>query len=339
MPNRKAKPEKGNTMAHLIENNMIAYKNETPWHGLGYRVNADATGAEMLKVAGLDWKVNRRSLAMRGIDGQTLLTETLKDFKAIVRSDNDHVFCIPTAKYNVVQNAEIVDLFREYCAAGHASMETVGGIRNGAVVWALAKLNGGSEATLKGGDKLTGYVLMSTSHDGSLSTSAKATQVRVVCQNTLTAAMRGGADFRMKHSSKWTQERAEEAKAALGIAMEQVQRINKVAEALSNVNIDHSDWLTFMGKLMGEDKVLDTKSAALTRVAADIQEATISSPGAELESAKGTLWGAVNGVSYYTDHMRGRTQDTRLASAWFGDSDLLKRSAVNVALEMAGVTV
>lgn len=46
-----------------------------------------------------------------------------------------------------------------------------------------------------------------------------------------------------------------------------------------------------------------------------------------------------NGVTYFADHMRGRTQDTRLVSAWFGDSDLLKRTAVNVALEMAGLTV
>lgn len=327
-------------MAHEIENNMISYKNETPWHGLGFRVDPNATGAEMLVAAGLNWKVNRRALAMRGMDGQTLLAEPLKDYKAIVRSDNDVVFCVPTARYNVVQNDQIVDLFREYCEAGHASMETVGGIRNGAVVWALAKLNGGSEATLKGGDKLTGYVLMSTSHDGSLATTAKATQVRVVCNNTLTAALQGGSEFKMRHSSKWTTERAEEAKEALGIAMQQIQKINKVSEKLSNVNIDHSDWLEFMGKLLGgNDAVIDPKSAQLTRMAQDIQDATVMSPGSNLESAKGTLWGAVNGVTYFADHQRGRTQDTRLASAWFGNSDILKRTAVNVALELAGITV
>ena len=204
-------------------------------------------------------------------------------------------------------------------------------------MWALAKLNGGSTRVLKGNDVLNGYVLMSTSHDGSLSTSAKATQVRVVCHNTLTAALRGGAEFKMKHSSKWTPERAQEAKTALGIALEQVQKINIASEALANVNIDHSDWLDFMGKLFSSENVIDTKTAELTKVAADIQDATIYSPGANLESAKGTLWGAVNGVTYYADHMRGRTQDTRLASSWFGNSDMLKNAAMNVALEMAGI--
>ena len=112
-------------MAHMIENNMIAYKNETPWHGLGFRVDNNATGQEMLEVAGLNWLVQRRALAMRTtkVGDTSMLVEPLKEFKAIVRSDNDFVFAIPTARYQVVQNAQIVDLFREYCEAGHASME------------------------------------------------------------------------------------------------------------------------------------------------------------------------------------------------------------------------
>jgi phage/plasmid-like protein (TIGR03299 family) len=327
-------------MAHQIENNMIAYKGETPWHGLGFRVDPTATGTEMLEAADLNWRVHRRSLAMRDNTGSGLLTAPLADYKAIVRSDSDYVFAVPTSRYQIVQNEQIVDLFREYCEAGHATMETVGGLRNGAVVWALAKLNGGSTAVLKGDDVLNGYILFSTSHDGSLSTTGKATQVRVVCHNTLTAAMKGGSDFKVKHSTKWTEAKAAEAKAALGMAMEQVQAINKAAETLSNVKIDHSDWLNFMNRLMGsEELVIDKQTAQLTKVAADIQEATIMSPGSNLESAKGTLWGAVNGVTYYADHKRGRTQDTRLVSAWFGDSDRLKNSAMHVALEMAGATV
>ena len=326
-------------MAHEIENNMIAWKTEKPWHGLGVEVAENATGAEMLKAAGMDWKVEQRTICMRGdVAGRVHI---IPNFKAIVRNDTKHTFCIPTTKYHIVQNQEIVDTFREYCEAGHARMETIGAVRNGAVVWALAKLNGGSNATLKGGDEMKGYLLMATSHDGSMKTIGKATSVRVVCQNTLTAALSGKkAEFGMKHTSKWTDEKKAEARIAMGMAMENIQKVHKAAELLSNVNIDHSDWLTFMSKLMGgEENVIDSQTASLTRMAQDIQDATVLSPGAQLESAKGTLWGAINGVTYFADHMRGRTQDTRLVSAWFGDSDLLKRTAVNVALEMAGLTV
>jgi hypothetical protein len=50
-------------MAHMIENNEIAYTGTTPWHGLGTQVNVGATGAQMLKAAKLEWKVVLRDLA------------------------------------------------------------------------------------------------------------------------------------------------------------------------------------------------------------------------------------------------------------------------------------
>jgi phage/plasmid-like protein (TIGR03299 family) len=326
-------------MSHEIVNNMIAYKGEEPWHGLGFRVDENATGEQMLVTAGLNWSVQRRALAMRNAQGEDLLTKQLTNYRAIVRSDTDDVFQIATDSYHVVQNAEIIDVFREYCEAGHARMETVGGLKNGAIVWALARLNGGSTTSINGDDELRGYLLMTTSHDGSVRTIGKATQVRVVCWNTLSAALKGGQAFAMKHSKKWSPEMKEQARRQMGMAMEQIQVVNDAAVALSNVSINHSDWLDFMTKLMGADEVLNPKTAELTRTAEDIRLATLTSPGSNLKSAKGTLWGAVNGVSYWTDHERGRTADSRLASAWFGDSDLLKRSAVNVALEMAGVAL
>ena len=118
-------------MAHMIENNMMAYKGQEPWHGLGFKVNDNATGAEMLVTAGLDWKVQRRAIAMRPGNGDksTMLTSQLDEYRAIVRSDNDTVFQVASNRYQPVQNSEIIDFFHEYCEAGHARMETVGGLR------------------------------------------------------------------------------------------------------------------------------------------------------------------------------------------------------------------
>jgi hypothetical protein len=82
------------------------------------------------------------------------------------------------------------------------------------------------------------------------------------------------------------------------------------------------------GKKMTEDD--------LNRVGAKILDAIISSPGANLPSAKDTLWGAVNGVTYYVDHVAGRSgQDARHNEAWFGQRDKMKTQAVNLAVEYA----
>ena len=158
-------------MSHMIEDNMIAWKGEEPALGSGYKVPDNATGEEMLNIAKLNWKVQRRSIAMRPSNGdtKTMLTEPLDGFRAIVRADNDHVFQV--AARCPVQNAHIVDFFMLYCEAGHATLETVGGLKGGAIVWALARLNGTTDTSLgaDGKDEVRGYMLLATGHDGSLS--------------------------------------------------------------------------------------------------------------------------------------------------------------------------
>lgn len=331
------------TMAHMIDGNSFAYVGAAAWHGLGVKVADGATGAEMLKAAGMEWRVQRRAIAMRPSDGSKdrMVTAALDGYRAIVRSDNDFVFQVASSGYEPVQNAEIVDFFREYCEAGHATMETVGALKDGAVVWALARLNGGSTKTLQGVDELRGYMLLATSHDGSVRTTGKPTQVRVVCNNTLTAAFGEKSEhvFSMKHTRKFGAADRENAQKVMGMASAQVARTNDLAAELAAVTIDHDGWMTFIGKLLGEENVIDAKTADLSRVAAAIQDATIESPGSNLVTARGTLWGAVNGVTWYADRTaRARSDSNRLFSSWFGPNESLKKSAMNVALEMAGIS-
>lgn len=357
-------------MSHIIENNQIAWKGQQPWHGLGFKVDENATGAEMLEVAGLNWLVQRRALAMRnGIgDKSIMLTSQLEDYRAIVRSDTDEVFQVASNRYRPVQNREIVDFFREYCEAGHARMETVGALRNGAVVWALARLNGGSTAELAGGDELRGYMLLATSHDGSLQTIGQPTQTRVVCWNTLSMAMGEGkgkdSTFKMKHVRKFDDAVKAEAQRTMGMAIRQVAGMNETAGQLARVRIDTEGRLEFVERVMAADGIIldavvsdsaptgnlldsvianhagnsrEAREKRLGKVGRAILESIVNSPGSTLDSAKDTLWGAVNGVTYFTDHLApARSDSNRLMSSWFGANEGLKERAVNVALEMAG---
>ena len=376
-------------MAHMIENNMMAYVGAKPWHGLGFEVPAGATGQQMLEIAGLNWLVQRRAIAMRSVnadgtvDRSMMLTAELDAYRAIVRADTNQVFQVASDRYHPVQNAEIVDFFREYCEAGHASIETMGGLRNGAVVWALAKLNGGSTATLAGVDELRGYMLLATSHDGSLLTIGKPTQTRVVCWNTLSASLglHGGKlgkiadkEFRMRHTRKFGPAERENAQKTMGMAIEQVQATNELAAKLSTVKIDERGRTEFVNRLLGTNAgatvqttvkvaqpdngisildsiILNTHIEAMhaksnpgeieefNRVGKAIIDAIVSSPGANLSTAKDTLWGAVNGVTYYADHAaKTRSDGNRMFSSWFGPNETLKRDAVTIAASMAGIS-
>lgn len=359
-------------MAHMIENNMIAFVGETPWHGLGVKVDPTLTPIQWLIAAGMNWEVKRHHIAMRDTQGN-LLTEPLKGYRSIVRSDNNTVFQVATERYQPIQNQQIVEFFQEYCNAGHATLETVGAIGNGKKVWALAKLNGGTSTVIGGSestDAVTGYMLLATSHDGSLTTVGKATQVRVVCYNTLSAALgltgkrlpkKEKAEFRLRHTTKWTEAIADRAKAQMGMAIERIQATNELSTQLSRVSIDADGRIEFVKRLLQGETVLDqivadssassnlsdiiaqtdnqTKDDDLGRLGSALLDSIINSPGADLPSACNTLWGAVNGVTFHVDHVKGRSQDTRLDSAWFGPGEALKTKAVQVAVDMAGLTV
>jgi hypothetical protein len=148
-----------------------------------------------------------------------------------------------------------------------------------------------------------------------------------------------GQQWTLKHSSKFGEAQQKQAKAVMGMAIEDAIRVNELAAKLAEVTIDESGWMDFMTKLLGEENVLDAE-LNLSRLASDIQESTMTSPGSNLVSARGTLWGAVNGVTHYVDHVgRSRSDSNRLFSAWFGDGERMKNSAVRVAAEMAGVTI
>ena len=186
-------------MAHMILNNEMAFVGEKPWHDEGVECTPELINetrrayncskeVAMLIIAKMNWEVQRRALAMRDGMGKGLLTDPLANFRAIVRKDTNEVFQVATDKYFPMQNRQIVEFFQQFCDAGHMTLETLGALQGGRKVWALAKLADCGKV-IGENDELMGYVLLATSHDGSLQTVAQATQVRVVCWNTLSLAL------------------------------------------------------------------------------------------------------------------------------------------------------
>lgn len=374
-------------MPAAIENNQMAYVGSRPWHGLGInltnvdlqkmlvelqKTNPKATITDVwLNAASLNWEVHKRALAMRPllengeVDKSRMLTAPLEGFQAVVRGDNDHVFQIASDRYEIVQNYQVVDFFREYCEAGNASLETVGALRDGAVIWALAKLDaksgliGPNSAIESLRDIVEAYMLLATSHDGTLVTIGQPTQVRVVCQNTLRAAInkKDKHTFKLRHSTDF-EKKKEEAKEVMGMAIEQIESTNEVANRLSKVKVDDKGRLQFIAQVIGNngsyldtivqnqsisllDSIVDShgkdEEKELSRVGKLVLDSIVNSPGSNLPSAKDTLWGCINGVTHYADHVaKSRTDDARLYSAWFGVNDGLKDKALTVARQMAG---
>jgi phage/plasmid-like protein (TIGR03299 family) len=120
-------------MAHLVET--MAYAGETPWHGLGKPVPSDLSPWQMLDAAGLDWKVEKIP-SFVDISGKKVYTG--KD--ALVRSTDGKILDVVSQDWNPMQNEEAFEFFNDFVHSGDMEMHTAGSLRNGQIVWALAKV-------------------------------------------------------------------------------------------------------------------------------------------------------------------------------------------------------
>ncbi|NBQ98794.1 MAG: DUF932 domain-containing protein, partial [Microbacteriaceae bacterium] len=121
-------------MAHMVET--MAYAGNVPWHGLGKKVPHDLSPEQMLEAAQLDWTVQKVP-AFANVEDQNVNI----GWSALVRSSDNRILDVVSNDWNPVQNSEAFQFFHEYCEAGDMEMHTAGSLRDGQIVWALAKVN------------------------------------------------------------------------------------------------------------------------------------------------------------------------------------------------------
>jgi phage/plasmid-like protein (TIGR03299 family) len=334
-------------MAHEIET--MAWTGDAPWHGLGVEVTPDLTPEEMMKAAELDWSVSKRP-------AYTLDTPSWNDNSGviqapdnffIVRDSDNKVLSQAGSSYVPIQNEDIFEFFKKFTEAGHMTMETAGSLKGGSEIWGLAKI--AEDFELAGGDMIKGYLLINQPHIVGKSMVIKLTPIRVVCNNTLTIALKeqGAGTFRMPHVKEFNQDVIRSAEEALGISAEVMTRFKEGATFLSKKKAKTGDVLNFIssvyqpGLLGPNGKPIDEQTPMrdqLNQSASLVFDALDKQPGADLASTKGTWWGALNAVTYVEDHMRKEVeQGNALHRAWFGSGALTKSRALDQALQYAKV--
>jgi len=233
-----------------------------------------------------------------------------------------------------------MEFFRDLCADRGLTMETAGMLKGGAIYWALCRtaLNGDIA-----GDKHNGYVLVSTSADGSMATVAKLTSVRVVCNNTLDVALKrsGGAEIKTRHNTSFD---ADKVKRDLGL-IDFEESWEGFRETMSNLatkpvsDATAKEFFTTLlsppkkdlDKLFGiTDAVNKAKKERKIRGLDSLLDCYYTAPGAR----PGSAYGLVQGVTRYLDHARGKDAEKRLASSWFGQGHNLKEKALELATKI-----
>lgn len=318
-------------MAHEIEfvngKAQMAYAGDLPWHGLGTRVPDDLTPEQMLEAAGLNWEVEKIE-AFAKVGGKNVSV----DRSALVRKTDNKILGVVSNDWNPVQNSEAFEFFNDFIAEGDMEMHTAGSLRGGQIVWALAKLKDGF--SLFGGDSVESYLHFTNFHQYGYSTDVRFTPIRVVCNNTLTLSLNTKVERMVKISHRREFD-GDNVKLMLGIAAEKLAKYKEMAQFLGSKRYTNENVVDYFKRIFpvsgGENAKKEiSKNANVALGVLDTQ------PGAEF--ARGSWWQAFNTVTYLTDHLAGRTADTRLASAWYGYNKNLKTKALETALEMAEAT-
>lgn len=307
-------------MAHEIATtadgrHAMAYIGETPWHGLGQKLDETSTIEQWAVAAGLDYTLATTPVVNGPI--------SVPGKQIIYRTDKMEGLSVVGDKYKIVQPVEVLDFFKQY-VNGVAQIETAGVLHQGKRYWAMARLDGEINVA---GDITRPYLLLATSCDGSLATQARLTSVRVVCNNTLQMSQRGKADVTVRHNSTFV---AGEVSEKLEVIHAGLAAQGDMLKTLANVKVSEGRAKDFMAKLYG------TANDALPRQANRVLELFNGAGiGADQDSSKGTAYGLLQAFTQYSDWEAGRSQDSRLFNSWFGQVADAKTNMANELMLLA----
>lgn len=331
-------------MAHEIEivngQAQMAYTGQVPWHGLGVRVGDNLTPQEMMVAAGLDWTVEKEEVFYQR-NGEMVRAPKKQ---ALVRSSDNQYLDIVSDNWVPVQNEEAFEFFDEYVKAGGMTMHTAGSLKDGQVIWGLAKVNE-SFSLFGGKDEVESYLLLSNPHQFGRGVDVRFTPIRVVCNNTLSLSLEGKAalGISLNHRSQFD---AERAKAALAEAHEKMNTYKEMAQYLSEKRYTQEDLMQYFARVF--PKTTDKKGGTsfkelmdsfktdrkmVSRNAQKALEVIETQPGAEY--GRGSWWSAYNAVTYMTNHQMGHNPDTRMQSVWYGQNKDRNINALGLAVEYA----
>jgi phage/plasmid-like protein (TIGR03299 family) len=292
-----------------------------PWHGLGQPMEENATNEEWQVAAGMDWRIKRSKVRYNtDLNGTSF---ELPNQHVLFRSDSKAALGIVSDKYKVVQPKEVLDFFRDIVKVGGLELSAAGTIYGGKRFWATAKIGEASPVSLK--DSIGGYLLISTSADGSTHTEVRRTTIRTVCRNTLAIAMsENAASVRVSHRSEFDKESIAEF-MELNTAAWDSFRHNMFSLANKEIITEVAE--NVVAKLLNDQ----TRESQRFQKIMDLFKG--KALGYTMGGVQNTAYGLLNAITEYADHhTNARTDENRFISSQWGPSSNLKDQAFKILL-------
>lgn len=268
-------------MAAEVES--MFYVRETPWHGLGVRVEEAPNSEEAMRLAGLDWRVDPQKVYLE--NGKEVL-----DTVANVRDSDGSVLGVVSNRYQIIQNADAFS-FTDNLLGNDVRYETAGSLFNGKKVWLLARM----PETRIVDDKVTPYICFTNTHDGSGAVRVCMTPVRVVCNNTLNIALSGAPrTWATRHTGN-IEEKMKEAEETLFLANRYMSELDKKAMELANTEISNRRVAEIVASLFPLEE--DAPEIVKKRIEEAHNTFARAYNMPDIRKFKGTAWGVINAAA------------------------------------------
>jgi phage/plasmid-like protein (TIGR03299 family) len=288
------------------------------WHGLGQSLTPGSSIETWQKEAGMDWNINSSRLLY---EDQSANDRVFAGKQVLYRSDSLDALSVVGDTYKPVQPKEVLEFFRSLVGDVGMELSTAGTLFGGRKFWALADTK--QAVNLNGGDKIGGFLLLSTSCDGTLATTAQFTSVRVVCNNTLNVALGDGARQRVSttHRSVF---KPNEVKGKLGLYESAWDKFSKQMVAMQATKVSAKDAYDDIMMLMAHDPTEPTNAEVRT---VNAIHSLYLGGGMGSDLAGKTAYGVLNAVTEYWDHHVGRNPNRQLDSTFWGPGSKNKTAA------------
>lgn len=318
----------------------MAYVGEKPWHGLGSKLEAGAPIETWIAAAGMNWSIMGQPALYRPL-GDVAAPRPVSGQQVLYRSDDYSALGIVGNGFQIVQPREVLEFFRDLTEKAGFQLETAGCLFGGKRFWALAKT--GDVAEIVPGDYVRPYLLLCTGADGSLATTGKYVEERVVCNNTLSLALKEGSmQHKISHRSTFN---ADEMKRVLGIefAREAFANSIKTSKHLAEKFVSKQTAQGIALALLAPDNIRTLDHDEQVKTLNKVEESSGykkiitlfdgEGRGATMDGVRDTAWGLLNAVTQYADHeTRAKSDDHRMSRVIEGDADALKAKALKLCL-------
>ena len=315
---------------------------EKAWHNLGQVVHEHPTSEEAIKFAGLDYDVEKSPLFTKGSgilennNGIEMINSELEvpNYFANIRTDNNTVLGVVGKDYHIVQNREAFCFFDSIVGGGNGILyETAGALGNGERIFITAKLP--DYIRVGNGDDITEkYIFLTTSHDGSGSITAAFTPIRIVCQNTLNASLKNMSNVvRIRHTAG-ARQRLEDAHKVMGLANKLSNELENTFNHWSKITVGDAEMKKLIQLALCPNKEtlshlqkenFDELSSVFKNTVDDAFAYAMMSDAQQMETTKGTLFGAYNAVTgFYQNVKTYKDDEAKLQSIVMGGTAQIK---------------